>query len=50
MKLQICAEIEGRFVLKSKVEAKLKPFDSEIFEKEGRYFISITKLDVYDHS
>lgn len=43
MRLQLCAEIEGHFLLKSKVEAKLYPYHFEIFEKEGRYFIRITK-------
>ncbi|MBM6660185.1 hypothetical protein [Marseilla massiliensis] len=43
MKLQLCAEIEGHFLLKSKVEAKRNQYDFEIFEKEGKYFISITK-------
>lgn len=43
MKLQICAEIEGRFLLRSKVEAKLHPYHFEIFKNGEKYFISITK-------
>lgn len=43
MKLQICAEIEGLFLLKSKVEAKSYPYHFEILEKDGKYFICITK-------
>lgn len=44
MKLQICAEIEGQFLLRSKVEAKLRPYHFEIFKNGEKYFISITKL------
>ena len=43
MKLQICAEIEGLFLLKNQVTAKLYPYEFNIFEKEGKRFISITK-------
>ena len=43
MKLQICAEIEGQFLLKDKVEAKLYPYHFEILKKDDRYFIRITK-------
>lgn len=43
MKLQICAEIEGQFLLRSKVEAKLHPYHFEIFKNGEKYFISITK-------
>ena len=43
MKLQICAEIEGQFLLKNKVEAKLYPYYFEILKKDSKYFICITK-------
>lgn len=43
MRLQICAEIEGLFLLKDKVEAKLYPYDFCIFAKEGKRYISVTK-------
>lgn len=43
MKLKICAEIEGQFLLKSNVEANLYPYHFEIYKKDGKYFISITK-------
>lgn len=43
MKLQICAEIEGRFLLKEKVEAKLHPYEFSIYVKEDKFYISVTK-------
>lgn len=43
MKLQICAEIEGLFLLKNQVTAKLYPYEFNIFEKGGKRLISITK-------
>lgn len=43
MKLQICAEIEGLFLLKDKVEAKLYPYEFCIFSKENKRYISVTK-------
>lgn len=43
MKLQICAQIDGKFLIDNKVEAKIHPYDFEIFEREKKYFISITK-------
>lgn len=43
MRLQICAEIEGLFLLKGETTAKLYPYDFAIYEKDGKRFISITK-------
>lgn len=43
MKLQICAEVEGHFMLKDKVSAKLYPYEFSIFEKQGKKYISVTK-------
>lgn len=43
MKIQIIAEIEGNFLLTTKVSAKLYPYDFEIFEEKGKRYISITK-------
>lgn len=43
MKLQICAEIEGSFILKDKVETRLYPYEFSLFLKEGKKFISVTK-------
>ncbi len=43
MKLQICAEIEGCFLLKEKVEAKMHPYEFSIYAKENKFYISITK-------
>ena len=43
MKLQICAEIEGLFLIKEPVVAKLYPYEFDIFCNNGKYFISITK-------
>ncbi len=43
MKLQICAEIEGLFLIKEPVIAKLYPYEFKIFDNENRFFISITK-------
>lgn len=43
MKIQICAEIEGLFLLKDKVEAKLYPYEFCLFVKESKKYISITK-------
>lgn len=49
MKLQICAEIEGNFLLKDRVDAKLYPYVFSIFSKEEKRYISITK-PVKDYS
>lgn len=49
MKLQICAEIEGNFLLKDRVDAKLYPYDFSIFFKEEKRYISVTK-PVKDYS
>ena len=43
MKLQICAEIEGYFLLKDRIDAKLYPYDFSIFSKGGKHYISVTK-------
>ena len=43
MKLQICAEIEGLFLIKEPIVAKSYPYDFDIFCNNGKYFISITK-------
>lgn len=43
MKLQICAEIEGLFLIKDKIEAKLYPYEFLLFNNESRFYISITK-------
>lgn len=43
MRLQICAEIEGVFLLKDKVEAKLYPYEFCIFAKDDKRYISVTK-------
>lgn len=43
MKLQICAEIEGLFLLKDKIEAKVYPYEFLLFSENGRFYISITK-------
>ena len=43
MKLQICAEIEGLFLIKEPIVAKLYPYEFNIFCNNGKYFISITK-------
>lgn len=43
MRLQICAEIEGDFLLKDRVDAKLFPYDFSIFSKEGKRYISVSK-------
>lgn len=43
MRLQICAEIEGNFLLKDRVDAKLFPYDFSIFSKEGKRYISVSK-------
>ena len=43
MKLQICAEIEGLFLIKEPIVAKLYPYEFDIFCNNGKYFISITK-------
>jgi len=43
MKLQICAEVEGHFMLKDKVSTKLYPYEFSIFEKQGKKYISVTK-------
>ncbi len=52
MKLQLCAEIEGQFLLNYRVEAKLYPFVFEIYEEKGQKFISITKpiVDYIDYA
>lgn len=44
MKLQICAEIEGQFLLRSKVEAKLRPYHFEIFKNGEKYFINVSSI------
>lgn len=49
MKLQICAEIEGNFLLKDRVDAKLYPYVFSIFSKEEKRYISVTK-PVKDYS
>ena len=43
MRLQICAEIEGNFILKDKVETKLYPYEFSLFFKEGKKYISVSK-------
>lgn len=43
MRLQICAEINGNFLLNDRVDAKLYPYDFSIFSKEGKFYISVTK-------
>ena len=43
MKLRLCAEIEGLFLLQEKVTAKLFPYEFEIFPKDGKRYISVTK-------
>ena len=43
MKLQICAEIDGNFLLNDRVDAKLYPYEFSIFSKKGKYCISVTK-------
>ena len=43
MKIQIRAEIEGYFLLKDSVLAKLYPYEFRIFEDNGKQYISITK-------
>ena len=43
MKLCICAEIEGLFLLQEKVMAKLFPYEFELFQKDGKRYISVTK-------
>jgi hypothetical protein len=47
MKLQICAEVEGHFMLKDKVSTKLYPYEFSIFEKQGKKYISVTKPVVF---
>ena len=49
MKLQICAEIEGNFLLKDRVDAKLYPYVFSIFSMEEKRYISVTK-PVKDYS
>ena len=49
MRLQICAEIDGNFLLKNRVDAKLYPYDFSIFSKDGKRYISVTK-PVKDYS
>lgn len=43
MKLQICAEVEGLFLLENRVEAKLYPYEFSLFLKDGKRYISVTK-------
>ena len=43
MKLCICAEIEGLFLFQEKVMAKLFPYEFELFQKDGKRYISVTK-------
>ena len=43
MKLQLCAEIEGLFLLPETVTAKLFPYEFEIFQKDNKRYISVTK-------
>ena len=43
MRLQICAEIEGLFLLKGEIIAKLYPYEFALYEKDEKRFISITK-------
>ena len=43
MRLQICAEIDGFFLLKDRIDAKLHPYEFSIFSKDGKRFISVTK-------
>ena len=43
MKIQLCAEIEGLFLLKEKVTATLPPYAFELFQKDGKHFISVTR-------
>ncbi len=43
MKLQICAEIEGLFLLKEKVTAKLYPYEFVLFQNNDKRYISVTK-------
>lgn len=43
MKLQICAEIEGNFLLRKEINAKLYPYEFVIFLKDDKYYISVTK-------
>lgn len=43
MKLQICAEIEGRFLLKEKVEARQGLYEFCIFQEKGKRYISVSK-------
>ena len=43
MKIQLCAEIEGLFLLKEKVIATLPPYTFELFQKDGKHFISVTR-------
>ena len=43
MKLQICAEVEGLFLLENRVEANLYPYEFSLFLKDGKRYISVTK-------
>lgn len=43
MKIRICAEIEGLFLIQEKVTAKLFPYEFELFQRDGKRYISVTK-------
>lgn len=43
MKLQISAEIDGDFLLKDRIDAKLQPYEFSVFLKDGKRYISVTK-------
>lgn len=43
MKLQICAEIEGQFLLRSMIEVKWHSYEFSIFSKDEKFYISVTK-------
>ena len=43
MKLQLCAEIEGQFLLKEKVTAKFFPYEFVLFSRGEKRYISVTK-------
>lgn len=43
MKIRLCAEIEGQFLFQEKVTAKHYPYEFELFQKDGKRYISITK-------
>lgn len=46
MKLEVCAEIKGGFIINGIIASKSNPYDFSIFEKDSRLYISVVKTVV----